>query len=240
MRSSRSLCASSAVLITLLLANLVAITPTQGQVAAQNRLLKSDAIVPLKTHSLYSPYVEADLQNPFWDYGGDAIVDTNRAVLLTQDRRSQDGWLWSRLPLSVPNFEIITEFKVDGKSYGSHPYGDGFAFWLTEERAQSGPVLGSKDYFTGLGIMFDTFANARHVSFSPVSISTSHHTSLTLHFTSRTPSLASWQSVSMASRAIESTRTAPIKKWQAAPSTFVEQRWRPSSDSPMSRTYSQS
>lgn len=39
-----------------------------------------------------------------------------------------------------------------------------FAFWLTEERAQTGPVFGSKDYFTGLGIMFDTFANARHVS----------------------------------------------------------------------------
>jgi hypothetical protein len=28
--------------------------PTEAQVAAQNRLLKSDAIVPMKTHSIYA------------------------------------------------------------------------------------------------------------------------------------------------------------------------------------------
>lgn len=54
------------------------------------------------------------------------------------------------------------EFKVDGQA--TNTYGDGLAMWLTDERAQSGPVFGSKDYFTGLGIFFDTFANARHVS----------------------------------------------------------------------------
>lgn len=37
------------------------------------------------------------------------------------------------------------------------------AMWLTQERAQPGPVFGSKDYFTGLGIIIDTFANSRHV-----------------------------------------------------------------------------
>ncbi|UZJ56284.1 hypothetical protein CBS101457_005604 [Exobasidium rhododendri] len=141
---------------------LTLIRPSEAQVAAQNRLLQSDAIVPMKTHSIYSPYVDSDLQNKFWDFGGDAIIDTNRAVLLTQDRSSQAGWLWSRLPLSVPNYEITGEFKIDGKAAKSHPYGDGFAFWLTEDRAQGGNVFGSKDYFTGLGIMFDTFANARH------------------------------------------------------------------------------
>jgi len=36
--------------------------------------------------------------------------------------------------------------------------------WLTTERAQPGPVFGSKNYFTGMGLFFDTFANARHVS----------------------------------------------------------------------------
>jgi mannose-binding lectin 2 len=123
MRSKWSPCGFAMLIAAALLATLV--LPIKGQVAAQNRLLQSDAIVPLKTHSLYPPYVEADLQNPFWDYGGDTIIDTNRAVLLTQDRRSQAGWLWSRLPLSVSNFEIVSEFKIDGKSFGNHPYGDG-------------------------------------------------------------------------------------------------------------------
>ena len=112
-------------LIAAALLSTILLPIVEAQVAAQNRLLQSDAIVPLKTHSLYSPYVEADLQNPFWDYGGDTIIDTNRAVLLTQDRRSQAGWLWSRLPLSVANFEITAEFKIDGKAFGNHPYGDG-------------------------------------------------------------------------------------------------------------------
>lgn len=53
-------------------------------------------------------------------------------------------------------------------------YGDGFAVWLTRDRATAGPVFGNQgellaaatpltpDYFTGLGIFFDTYANARH------------------------------------------------------------------------------
>lgn len=154
-----------AVLATLAAAVALFATPTNAQNAAYNRQLGSEAIVPLRTHSLYAPYVESDLQNKFWDFGGDAIVDTNTAVRLTQDRPSQAGWLWSRLPLTVDNFEIQVEFKIDGRAHGSHPYGDGMALWLTEERAQSGTIFGNKDYFTGVGIMFDTFANSRHVRF---------------------------------------------------------------------------
>jgi mannose-binding lectin 2 len=58
------------------------------------------------------------------------------------------------------------DFKIDGSASGHHPYGDGMAMWLTEERGQPGPIFGSKDYFTGIGLMFDTFANARHVGIS--------------------------------------------------------------------------
>lgn len=32
----------------------------------------------------------------FWDFGGDAYVDTNKYIRLTQDRGSQAGWLWTR------------------------------------------------------------------------------------------------------------------------------------------------
>lgn len=40
-------------------------------------------------------------------------------------------------------------------------HGDGFALWLTKERATQGPVFGSTDKFEGLGIFFDTYKNNR-------------------------------------------------------------------------------
>lgn len=122
----------------------------------------SEAILPMKKHSLYAPYVESNLQNKYWDFGGDAIVDTNRHIRLTQDKPHQAGHLWSRLPIGNDNYEIEFEFRIDGKA--GVTFGDGMAVWLTDERAQTGPVFGSKDRFRGLGIFFDTYANARHVS----------------------------------------------------------------------------
>lgn len=162
--SSSSISRARGVLALLLLA-LATLTPLavadfKGSKAA-NYDFGSDAIVPLRAHTIYAPYVESSLQNKFWDFGGDAIIDTNRHIRLTQDRPHQRGWLWSRLPITAPSFEVNFEFRVDGKA--STTFGDGFALWLTEERAQTGPVFGSKDYFTGLGVFFDTFANARHV-----------------------------------------------------------------------------
>ncbi|KAK4696397.1 hypothetical protein P7C70_g8387, partial [Phenoliferia sp. Uapishka_3] len=76
------------------------------------------------------------------------------------DRASQAGWLWSRLALAPNSFEVEFEFRVDGKS--STLYGDGMAVWLTKSRAGMGPVFGSTDYWDGLGIFFDTYANSRH------------------------------------------------------------------------------
>lgn len=45
------------------------------------------------------------------------------------------------MPLSVLNWQVEFEFKVDGKAHNI--YGDGFAVWLTKERAKQGPVFGS-------------------------------------------------------------------------------------------------
>lgn len=120
----------------------------------------TEKTVPLRTHSLYAPYVDSDLQNRWFDFGGSTIVNTNKHIRLTQDRASQSGWLWSRLALAPNSFEIEWEFRVDGKS-GSL-FGDGMAVWLTTKRAEMGPVFGSVDYWTGLGIFFDTYANTRH------------------------------------------------------------------------------
>ncbi|KAG0218647.1 legume-like lectin family-domain-containing protein [Mortierella sp. GBAus27b] len=120
---------------------------------------EDDGIHPLRTHSIYMPYIDQDLQNRWFDFGGDTLINTNRHIRLTQDYPSQTGYLWSRLPLSSPNFQIEFEFKVSGKGDGL--VGDGFALWLTKERAEMGPVFGNRDNFEGLGIFFDTYANAR-------------------------------------------------------------------------------
>jgi len=104
--------------------------------------------------------VDQDLQNRWFDFGGEAYVNTNKHIRLTQDRQSETGWLWSRLPITVSNYQIDIEFKVSGGA--SHLFGDGMAIWLTQDRAEYGPVFGSKDAFKGVGIFIDTYANARH------------------------------------------------------------------------------
>ncbi|WFD32593.1 hypothetical protein MSPP1_003641 [Malassezia sp. CBS 17886] len=136
-----------------------------GRAKDGHRELQADAVVPVRTHSLFAPYVDGSLQNSYWDFGGDTIVDTGRYVRLTQDRRGERGWLWSRLPLEVHNFEVTVEFSVAGKSPTSH--GDGFAMWLTSGHSEPGPVFGSRDYFNGLGVFFDTYPNTPHKSFFP-------------------------------------------------------------------------
>jgi mannose-binding lectin 2 len=77
---------------------------------------------------------------------------------LSSDRPSQSGWLFSRVPLTATNWEIEVEYKIHGKN---QLYGDGFAMWLTKERAKQGDVFGSIDKFEGLGIFFDTYKNNR-------------------------------------------------------------------------------
>lgn len=77
---------------------------------------------------------------------------------MTSDRQSQAGWLFSRVPLTATNWEIEVEFKISGKG---NLYGDGFAFWVTKNRGQVGPVFGGVDQFEGLGIFFDTYKNNR-------------------------------------------------------------------------------
>lgn len=161
-------------LLTMCLSLLLTLLALLGRASAssqniQMREMDSDAIVPLRSHSLYAPYVDSNLQNKFWDFGADAIVDTNKHIRLTQDRTSQTGWLWSRLPLTADNFEIVFEFKIDG--HASHVAGDGMAVWLAQERAKPGPVFGSVNYFTGLGLFFDTYPNSRHpYSFPRISL----------------------------------------------------------------------
>eukprot|EP00057_Strongylocentrotus_purpuratus_P013910 XP_011668384.1 PREDICTED: VIP36-like protein [Strongylocentrotus purpuratus] len=56
-----------------------------------------------------------------------------------------------------PHWELHLHFSVHGS--GKTLFGDGFAIWYTKERMKDGPVFGNIDYFTGLGLFFDTYSN---------------------------------------------------------------------------------
>jgi mannose-binding lectin 2 len=114
--------------------------------------------ISLRTHSIRKPYLDSDMGSRWFDFGGDAIIRTDSYIRLTSDRPSQTGWLWSRVPLTATNWEIEVEFKIHGKNT---LYGDGFAVWITKNRAAAGPVFGSADNFEGLGVFFDTYKNNR-------------------------------------------------------------------------------
>ncbi|RLL98580.1 hypothetical protein CFD26_100535 [Aspergillus turcosus] len=104
------------------------------------------------------PYLDSDFQSRWFDFGGDTIIRADKYIRLTSDRPSQQGWIFSRVPLTATNWEIEVEFKIHGEG---NLHGDGFAMWLTKQRATQGPVFGSTDNFEGLGIFFDTYKNNR-------------------------------------------------------------------------------
>ncbi|RDW90416.1 legume-like lectin family protein [Aspergillus mulundensis] len=114
--------------------------------------------IPLRTHSLSAPYLDSDFQSRWFDFGGDTVIRADKYVRLTADRPSQQGWIFSRVPLTATNWEIEFEFQIQGEG---NLHGDGFAMWLTKQRATQGPVFGSTDNFEGLGIFFDTYKNNR-------------------------------------------------------------------------------
>ncbi|KAJ5172829.1 hypothetical protein N7492_005422 [Penicillium capsulatum] len=114
--------------------------------------------IPLRTHSLSPPYLDSDFQSRWFDFGGDTVIRADKYIRLTNDRPSQQGWIFSRVPLTATNWQIELEFEIHGNG---NLHGDGFALWLTKQRGTQGPVFGSTDKFEGLGIFFDTYKNNR-------------------------------------------------------------------------------
>lgn len=55
------------------------------------------------------------------------------------------------------NWEVTIQFKVHGKA--KELFGDGLALWYTKDRMDIGPVFGSRDHFSGLAIILDTYSN---------------------------------------------------------------------------------
>lgn len=126
-----------------------------GASAAENTEMKS---IPLRTHSLAPPYLDSDMASRWWEFGGDTIIRADQYVRLTADQPSQSGWVFSKIPLTATNWEVEFEFAISGKG---NLHGDGFALWITKERAQPGAVFGHADRFEGLGVFFDTYKNNR-------------------------------------------------------------------------------
>eukprot|EP00092_Neocalanus_flemingeri_P006872 GFUD01007418.1.p1 GENE.GFUD01007418.1~~GFUD01007418.1.p1 ORF type:complete len:328 (+),score=47.14 GFUD01007418.1:51-1034(+) len=109
-----------------------------------------------REHSLTKPYEGSGFGVPNWDFQGSTMVTSNY-IRLTPDQRSKQGALWNKIPCRVRNWEVQVNFKVTGTTQDL--FGDGFAFWYTKERMEIGPVFGSKDYFSGLAIIGDTYSN---------------------------------------------------------------------------------
>ncbi|KAI8802608.1 vesicular integral-membrane protein VIP36 [Cladochytrium replicatum] len=136
--------------------------------AAAEEAVEVENVIPLYSYGLQTPFIEENLNNRWWNFGGDTIVDVNNHIRLTSDRQSSKGWLWSKIMFTSNSWVIEFEFRVQGSSPSL--FGDGFAFWFTTEREEVGPVFGNKDHFTGLGVFFDTYPNGRgHYSFPWVS-----------------------------------------------------------------------
>ncbi|SPO01095.1 related to vesicular integral-membrane protein VIP36 [Cephalotrichum gorgonifer] len=114
--------------------------------------------IALRTHTLVEPYLDSDMGSRWYDFGGDTIIRTDSYIRLTSEQPSQNGWLFSRVPLTATNWEVEVEFKIHGKN---QLYGDGFAMWVTKDRGKPGPVFGHTDKFEGLGIFVDTYKNNR-------------------------------------------------------------------------------
>lgn len=65
------------------------------------------------------------------------------------------------IPYQSKYWQVEVGFRVHG--HGSELYGDGFALWYVKEPPRGGPVFGNKDYFNGLAVILDTYANQHGV-----------------------------------------------------------------------------
>ncbi|TKR95182.1 hypothetical protein L596_009384 [Steinernema carpocapsae] len=108
-------------------------------------------------HSFRAPNLaQRDGSIPFWMITGDAIA-SGEQLRLAPSMRSRKGIAWNKRAMTESeHFEIDMSFKVTGQGrIGA----DGLALWYTAQQGTLGPVFGSNDYWTGMGLMFDSFDN---------------------------------------------------------------------------------
>lgn len=59
-------------------------------------------------------------------------------------------------PVEMDSWEIHVELQIGG---GGKIGADGMGLWYVAEPKQEGPAMGNKDYFKGVGVIFDSFDN---------------------------------------------------------------------------------
>ncbi|RWS16619.1 lectin-like protein [Dinothrombium tinctorium] len=122
-----------------------------------NNYLTHDAPgIEKREHTLKKPYQGSGMTIPFWDFAGSTMV-TQSFIRLTPDTQSKRGLLFNKVPLRSRYWEVRIHLKIDG--HGKDLYGDGMAFWYVKDPLVHGNVFGHSDYFTGLGVFLDTYAN---------------------------------------------------------------------------------
>ncbi|XP_001943100.1 protein ERGIC-53 [Acyrthosiphon pisum] len=108
-------------------------------------------------YSFKPPYLaQKDGSVPFWEYGGNAIASADN-VRIAPSLKSQKGAIWTKSQTKFDWWTVEINFRVSGRGrIGA----DGLAFWYTSSKGDySGPVFGSSDKWTGLGVFFDSFDN---------------------------------------------------------------------------------
>lgn len=61
------------------------------------------------------------------------------------------------MPYESRYWQVEVTFRVHG--HGTELYGDGFALWYVKDPPRGGPIFGNRDYFSGLTVILDTYAN---------------------------------------------------------------------------------
>ncbi|KAI5694119.1 hypothetical protein M8J75_010880 [Diaphorina citri] len=125
------------------------------QVVAQEAQWNTEDFLK-RHHSMVKPYLTSGLSIPYWDVHGFALASSNY-VRLTADLQSRYGAIWNTVPVYMNNWEVQITLKIHGK--GKELFGDGMAFWYVRDRMEGGPVFGNKDFFSGLGVIIDTYSN---------------------------------------------------------------------------------
>ena len=62
----------------------------------------------------------------------------------------------------MDSWEVHVDLQIGG---GGKVGADGMGLWYVEESKREGPVMGNMDYFSGVGIIFDTYDNDAQVCF---------------------------------------------------------------------------
>ncbi len=86
-----------------------------------------------------------------WNYGGQTGVSTYKYVRLTPNSPSKHGWIYSKEKLMAQHWQVEFQFRLgeserelDGdmdenaSKSQRKVFGDGFAFWLTENQFNPG------------------------------------------------------------------------------------------------------